>query len=561
MTPGACSGGGEESGSEPATSPLGGAIGKAFDPDREGPAAPIEGAVRGGTVFALSTPEAGIGAEPMDPTEAYNPIPASILSGLVTRSLTQYAYDPEQNSMILVPDLATDLGTPNEDFTEWSFTIRDGVRFENGTEVTAEDVEYAIKRSFDRLTFKQGPGYSNEFFLDGDSYRGVYTSGTSYSGVRVEGNTLTIRMERPFPDMPYWAAFPAMSPIPERHSDPVKYALHPLATGPYKFADYTPGKSLTLVRNEEWDPNTDPGRHDYPDRYEFDFTVPWKQIDATILGDSAQGRVTVSMSGVLNYRRAQDLDRLAQGSGPCTYLVYPDYREVTDIRVRQAIGYAYPYKEAIEASGRIVGVTALPGRSVLPIGFPGRRQYNVLQTEPGETDAARARALLEEAGFAPGEYELKFGFYPDSPVPVELLVRSLEVAGFKATPREVPMADWERFNHDPDAPVNLRFGGWCSDWPAGGSWFPPLFQPDGFGNLAQFAEPAVSTAIERIRRMPFEEQPAAWGALDESIMTDYYPVITRFYEAAPILHGSMIGGVNADGIYRMPTWKDLYVEQ
>ena len=71
----------------------------------------------------------------------------SILSGLVTRSLTQYVYDPEQDSMVLVPDIATDLGTPNADFTEWTFTIRDGVRFEDGTEVTAEDVAYGIKRS------------------------------------------------------------------------------------------------------------------------------------------------------------------------------------------------------------------------------------------------------------------------------------------------------------------------------------------------------------------------------------------------------------------------------
>ena len=44
------------------------------------------------------------------------------MTGLVTRSLTQYDYDPETRQMVLVPDLATDLGTPNDDFTEWKFT-------------------------------------------------------------------------------------------------------------------------------------------------------------------------------------------------------------------------------------------------------------------------------------------------------------------------------------------------------------------------------------------------------------------------------------------------------
>ena len=237
-----------------------GAGGQAVDPDREGPAAPIEGAVEGGTVTALIASDSGqVDAQlaTMDPTEAYYPIPSSVLSGLVTRSLTQY--DPEQGSMVLVPDIATDIGTSNEDFTEWAFTVRDGVRFEDGKTVTAEDVAYGIKRSFDRDTFVDGPTYSNDHFLDGDTYKGLYTGGSGYDGVVVDGDTVTIKMERPFPEMPYWGAFPTMGPILERGSDPARYALHPLATGPYKFAEYTRGKSLTLVRNDEWDADTDPG--------------------------------------------------------------------------------------------------------------------------------------------------------------------------------------------------------------------------------------------------------------------------------------------------------------
>jgi len=172
----------------------------AFDPDRAAPAAPVEGAVPGGTVTVLGSEELAT----MDPTAAYHADTISIMSGLVTRSLTQYVYDPARQSMVVIPDLATDIGTPNADFTEWRFTIRDGVRFENGQEVTAEDVAFGIKRSFDRANFPEGPPFSNDYFVDGGDYQGPYQSGTSYPGVVVEGDTLVLTMSRPFPELPYY---------------------------------------------------------------------------------------------------------------------------------------------------------------------------------------------------------------------------------------------------------------------------------------------------------------------------------------------------------------------
>jgi len=554
----AACGGGEQTSPDARLS--GSAAGQAFDPDRAAPAAAIEGAVAGGNVTALSYFDLGS----MDPTEAYRTETVSILSGLVTRTLTQYVYDPATGSMVLVPDIATDTGTPNADFTEWSFTIRDGVRFEDGTDVTAEDVAFGIKRSFDRAVFDEGATFSNDYFLDGDTYKGPYRSGTSYPGVVVEGNTLTLKMARPFPEMPYWGSFPAMGPILERGSDPASYGRHPLATGPYKFADYAPGKSLRLVQNDQWDPDTDPGRHQYPDEYEFSFGVPAKDIEATILGDSEPAQTTLSINAVAgDQRRARALDRLTLGSAPCTYMCFPDYRKITDIRVRTAIGYAYPYQEDASALGDILGVTVLPGSSILPPDFPGRLDYDVLGSEPGRTDPDKAKALLQEAGYAPGEYELKFPYVTSDPVWVERkdgLVKALEAAGFKVTPfpTSTHEANFE-VSSDPNAPINLRLNGWCSEWPSGSAWFPQLFHSDGSANWAHFAEPAVDAEIDRISQLPLEEQPAAWGALDRSIMTDYYPAIITSYTRSAMLRGSRIGGMNADSVYSMPTWKDIYV--
>ena len=503
----------------------------------------------------------------LDPTDSYA-IPNYILSGLVTRSLTQYVYDPAQHTMVLVPDIATDTGTSNADFTEWTFTIRDGVRFEDGTPVTAQDVAYGIERSFARYLFPTAATYSNDYFLGGKTYQGPDRSGTDYKGVVVDGHTLTLRMARPFPDLPYWAAWPTIGPIPEGRSNPDSYRLHPLATGPYKVAQFTPQQSLTLVRNDEWDPATDPGRHAYPDRYVFDFTKTQEQIDATILGDSARAQTTLSDENVLaaDYRTAVRLHRVTVGPKPCTHWWLPDYRKITDIKVRQAIGYAYPYKAIARSSGEVVGVTSLAGTSILPPGMPGREDYTVLATKPGRTDPSKAKALLKQAGWAPGKYMLSWTYDASDAFAVEQtdqMVKAFERAGFKAIPHPAPDRDaYLALDADPNAPINLRreVGGWCADWPSADSFIPPLFDSDAESNNAYFSEPAVDKEIDRINHLPIDEQPQAWGALDKTIMTRYYPAIVTDYGGVAMPHGSRIGGMRDDSTAANSlTWKDLYV--
>ncbi|HYO34201.1 MAG TPA: ABC transporter substrate-binding protein [Nocardioidaceae bacterium] len=561
----ACGGG---SGDDGANAPEetfveGGAAGEAIDPNREAPAPEIEGAKAGGTATVLSVN----GLTTMDPTEAYYTNTGSILSSLVTRSLTQYVYDEEQKGMVLIPDIATDTGTSNDDYTEWTFTIRDGVKFEDGTPVTAEDVAYGIKRSMDRDTFPGGAAYSNDYFLDGDKYKGPYKSGENYKGVVVKGNKLTIKMERPFADMPYWGAFPAIGPIP-KDSDPADYALHPMATGPYKFADYEPGESLTLVQNDQWDPATDPGRHQYIEQYDMKFTELSKQIDSTILADTGEGQTTLTFDNILSadYQKAKQEagDRLVLGSSPCTYMWTPDYRTVP-LKVRQAAAYAYPYQDVWTAAGEIIGVTRVPGTAILPPGIPGREDYNPLEVEPGQHDPEKSKALLKEAGFEPGEYELKFLFATDDPASVagkDQLVTGLEAGGFKATPVASTVNEIPTLRADPNyRKINVRSWGWCSDWPSGGSWFQPLFGTGGSNNYSQLSEPAVDKEIKRIGTLPLDEQPAAWAALDQEIMTKYFPGPNTGYVGTAMLHGSKIAGMNNDDVFGMPTWKDMYITE
>ena len=278
------------------------------DPARQGPAPEIVGAKHGGTLTVLSD----YGLPTLDPSEAYYTSTVSIESSLLVRSLTQYAFDPASGEMVLVPDLATDLGRPSHHFRMWRFTLRPGVRFENGQLVTAEDLKYGIERSFDRTTFPEGAPFSNQYLLHGHSYRGPYRSPGDYRGITIHGNTITLRMARPFPDLPYWASFPAMSPIPPgKASDPATYKNHPWATGPYKIDSYTPGRSLTLVRNPYWKANTDPGRHQYVNGFQFDMAEPTADIEKTMRADVGAGQTTISMDSITagSYQRLTQAER------------------------------------------------------------------------------------------------------------------------------------------------------------------------------------------------------------------------------------------------------------
>jgi peptide/nickel transport system substrate-binding protein len=367
--------------------------------------------------------------------------------------------------------------------------------------------------------------------------------------------------------MPYWAAFPAIGPITHIRSDPATYWRHPLATGPYKFGKYVPGKSLTLVRNDQWDPTTDPGRHAYPDRYVFKFHQDIGRMESTILGGAAQGRTALSFDNVsaANRARAKRLVRLTPGLASCAHMLWADNRKITDVRVRRALGYAFPYRQVAALVDDEFGFSALPGTSILPPGIPGRQDYSALHAEQGQTRPHMARTLLRRAGYAPGDYAITFA-YADAPGAAvdaavkDQLVKSLQAAGFATHPIHAATLDeYIAVQNDPHSPVNARMESWCADWPSGSSFLPTFFASNGGQNNAYFSKPEVDASINRISSLPLEQQPPEWGKLDEHIMKTYYPGVILYNTQVDMLHGSRIGGMNDDSSVGMPTWKDLYV--
>jgi peptide/nickel transport system substrate-binding protein len=552
--------------STPAVPPQNPEAGTWKNADAKGPLPVPSDAAAGGTVTVL-TSQVPI---TFDPTQAYYTDSTEILN-LVTRALTQYAYNPDTRNMELIPDMATDLGRPNKDMTAWTFTLKSGLKYEDGTTVKPQDIAYAISRSFAIEELPGGQTYQLQFFLDGDTYQGPYKDKTPYQGVVVNGNDITIKMSRPFPDMDYYASFPIFTGIPQAKDDRENYGNHPLATGPYMFKNYQPGTSLTLVKNPHWDPATDPGRIQSVDRWNFEFSQDTAKLEDTILSDTGNGQTTLSYDNITppTYKKisADAPDRLVTGTSPCTSMWYLDMDKITDINVRRAIGYAFPYVDVWKAAGELVGLTRVPGTAILPPGTAGRIEYDPLGIQGQHTDPAKAKELLTQAN-ALG-YPIKFLFATDDPVSVATknqIVKALEAGGFEATPIASTSDEILQAGLDDNSPINVRSGAWCSDWPSGSSWFPAqwdgaLVGMEGMPNPSNFKEADADQMQQDILDGKLGDPATAWGAFDKFIEEKYYPAVNLGYSGTAIIRGSKIGGMHNDNVRGMPTFQTMYLTQ
>ena len=545
------------------------------DAERQGPAAEVDGAAQGGTITVYLPGDPG--PDTLDPTGGWSVTGNSIQQALTSRSLTQYVRDSETGDPVLVPDLATDLGTANEDFTEWTFTIREDATWEDGKPVTPEEVAFGICRSLDSDAFPSGPGteYSKTYFEGAADYTGPYTSKDpnceKWSGISVEGQDITIAMAKPFPDMDYWGAFMAMGPAPLGNaSKPPNYGNQPLSNGPYRVEEYTPNEELRLVKNDQWSPDSDPGRHQYADEWVFKFNQDGAKVDEIMLSGNSDSKTSVATAlGSDKYTDANSQlgDRLVQQTSQCVSTLTPDYTKITDINVRKALAYAYPYEDVWIAGGEVPGVTRVPANSVMPPGMAGKTDFQVDGAQI-TYDPEKAKALLAEAGYTEDKpFEITMVVYEVDPLAVagqDQITKGFEASGFSV--KVIPVQDspyniWLDPDNATNKKLNLRGVNWCSDWPAGSTMVPPLLKGGAVYNTAFFDEPAINDEMDAIASLPQEDQADAWGALDEKIMTDYFPIIPTAFRNDLFVFGESIGNPTGDGSIGAPNYKDLFVIQ
>ena len=114
--------------------------------------------------------------------------------------------------------------------------------------------------------------------------------------------------------------------------------------------------------------------------------------------------------------------------------------------------------------------------------------------------------------------------------------------------------------------MNVRPGGWCSDWPSGGSWFPAqwsgqLVGLDGMPNPSNFDEPDADARQRAVLEGPAELAPAGWGDFDRFVEETYYAAVVTGYPGTAIIRGSDVGGMHVDTVRGYPAFQVMYVKE
>jgi peptide/nickel transport system substrate-binding protein len=191
---------------------------------------------------------------------------------LFTRTLVGYSSIPGANNVKIEPDMATALGEHNADFTQWTYKLKSGLKYENGNPITTADIKYGIERLFATDVISGGPNSYYLASIDAPAgYKGVYKGGDLASILTPDANTITFKLKVPYADFDYLMSLPAAAPVPAKvEGGPGfvgdKYTLHPVSSGPYKIESYTPNKQISFVRNTNWDQATDSIRKPLADK-------------------------------------------------------------------------------------------------------------------------------------------------------------------------------------------------------------------------------------------------------------------------------------------------------
>jgi len=257
--------------------------------------------VKGGTLrFANSSDW-----DSLDPGDTYYTY-AWNFARLYGRSLTVFKPAPSGQGATLVPDLAESLGTPSPDAKTWTYTLRSGVKFEDGSPITSRDVKYAVERSLDKKTFPNGPTYFNDL-LDTRGYTSPYSdpdpNKLGLSAIETpDDRTIVFKLKTPFSAFDYFAQQPATMPVPIAKDTGTAYKEHVVSSGPYMFESIVPGARITMVRNPNWDPATDPNRSALPDRIDVSLNVNSDDIDNQLIAGNVD--VAIEGGGLARPRRA-----------------------------------------------------------------------------------------------------------------------------------------------------------------------------------------------------------------------------------------------------------------
>lgn len=500
----------------------------------------------------------------------------------IIRSLVAYRYSPDlAEATTLVPDMATDTGRPSADATSWSFTLRDGVAWQDGSPVRCEDIKYGVSRTFATDVINGGPTYAIAYLDipkndDGSSqYPGPYSASADQqalfdSAVACDGNTIIFDLAQSVPDFNYattsgFGAVPNPVDHPGVDTGETYGGLDVWSDGPYRITSYMPvkGGALILERNDGWSPAGDPYRSPYVDKWEVDFGLDAEKIDKRLIESAGNDAFALGYGPV----QPGDLSTIfadphtAQpafaGRAFSTYDQYVHYywintRTVPNRDIRAAMAVALD-RDAIRQTlgGEFYGDFA-DGAIKPSIGqdyAPTSLWDTLLGKEiPQGGDPEHAKALIAQSGVPAPKVGWSYFSTPQRDVEAAIIKSSLERAGLEV--ELDPLPEWGCAGCMPPY-MDFSATGWGADWPNASTVIPPIFTEEGGFDYSQVDDssgiPDWTARVADARTTSDRAaQAAKWQQLNRDAAGQVW-IIPMFFDLTQSLAGGRVGG-----LYRWP---------
>ena len=444
-------------------------------------------------------------------------------------------------TLSITPALAQ-FWTASRDGLSWTFTLRKGVKFHHGREVTSDDVVYSFTRLLDPKTRSGGADLllgiqGAQDFREGRASTVVGLTAVDRYTVRV---TLT---ESPVPFVSVLAVGQAKivpKELVEQQGE--AFGTQPVGTGPFRFVRWEHGKEIVLAGNPDY--------FDGPPKLaRLVFRIfPGERLEE-VFSEFKAGALEDSPIPSKDYRQVIASQAYQYVRRPIFglrhYGINTRMKPLDDRRVRQALMYAIDREVVV--SDVWLGRYSL-AKGVLP---PGTLGFNPkLKGYP--YDPARARELLAQAGYPNGRGLPPIVFW--SSVRFEEILREherirkdLEAVGVTAEFQYNP--DWPSFSKamsERKLPIFLR--AWFADVPDPENFLAKLFYSSSPLNHMGYSNPAVDALIERARAESDTTRRVELYRRVEEMVLDDVPVIPVWHQTYERLFQPYVKGVEVSGL-------------
>jgi len=427
----------------------------------------------------------------------------------------------------LTPQAATSFPTVSKDGKTYTFHIRPGLKFSDGSTVTAA----SYRRSWERiLSPKMGSPLGvnlslqdvvvgGKAFLDGKA--------SKISGISAKGNTLTFHLTQPnatfvsILSMQWFTAVPANLPYSSTGLN-----VYP-AAGPYYIASRNPGRSTVLKRN----PNYKGNRPANPDQIVF---TPNVNRDQSLLQVKA-GQSDMDIEGLpatatasLGQQYGINKGRFYVGSTSCVnYMGMNTARAPFDnVALRKAVNYAIDRPAQVRLLGAYAGKRTA---QLLVPGIPGYKPFNAYPL--AGADVAKAKSIGGAAIASAPTLNIVHTTSTASTNRAQVAEFNLKQIGFKVNDLPTPATNYYQVIQTKGTTYNfVTNGGWCADYFDPFDYLNVLFdgrkiQAANNNNYTYFNNATFNKGLDHAASLSGKARAAAYAQLDKDLIQKYAPIV------------------------------------